>query len=120
MSIVELSTGVSLNYQSSGAGEPVLLIMGTGADHTLWEPTVGALGDAYQVITYDNRGTGQSSCPPDAESYSMAILAADAVALLDELEIERARPYSSHMAFTEMAEEFNVLCRAFLDEHATS
>lgn len=90
MPIVELSTGVSLNYESHGAGEPVLLIMGTGADHTLWEPTVGALDDAYQVITYDNRGTGQSSCPPDPESYSMAILAADAVALLDELEIERA------------------------------
>ena len=28
-------------------------------------------------------------------------------------------PYSSHMAFTEMAAEFNALSRAFLDEHAT-
>ncbi|MGI9658302.1 MAG: alpha/beta fold hydrolase [Gaiellaceae bacterium] len=90
MPIVELSTGVSLNYESYGRGEPVLLIMGTGADNTLWEPTVGALGDAYRVITFDNRGTGQSSCPAEPERYSMALLAEDAVALLDVLEIERA------------------------------
>ena len=90
MPIVELSTGVSLNYELHGTGEPVLLIMGTGADNTLWAPTIGAFTDAFQVITYDNRGTGQSSCPPEPESYSMAILAADAVALLDVLEIERA------------------------------
>lgn len=87
---VDLRTGVSVYYESEGDGEAVLLIMGTGGDHTLWAPNVGALSDAYRVITYDNRGTGQSTTPPDPESYSMRVLADDAVALLDALGVERA------------------------------
>lgn len=90
MPIVDASTGVSLRYEITGTGEPVLLIMGTGADHTLWEPTVEGLRGKYQLITYDNRGTGESTTPADPESYSMALLAEDAVALLDALEIGRA------------------------------
>ena len=90
MPIVALSTGVSVKYESYGQGDPLLLIMGTGADHSLWAPTLAGFSDAYRVITYDNRGTGESSCPPDAESYSMRVLAEDAVALLDTLELERA------------------------------
>jgi pimeloyl-ACP methyl ester carboxylesterase len=42
------------------------------------------------VITYDNRGTGQSDCPPDPKTYSMRVLADDAAALLDELGVEKA------------------------------
>ena len=87
---VDLSTGVSLYYESEGEGEAVLLAMGTGGDHTLWAQNTGALSDAYRVVTYDNRGTGRSTTPPDLESYSMRILADDAAALLDALEIERA------------------------------
>lgn len=84
-----LHTGVSLHYELTGSGEPVLLIMGTGADHSLWDVTVQAYSDRFQVITYDNRGTGQSDTPPDAESYTMRVLADDAAALLDAMGIER-------------------------------
>lgn len=90
MPLVEISIGISIHYESSGSGEPILLIMGTGADHTLWGPTVGPLSDAFRVITFDNRGTGRSTCPADPTSYSMRALAEDAVALLDALEIEQA------------------------------
>jgi pimeloyl-ACP methyl ester carboxylesterase len=87
---VTLPTGVSLYYQVSGLGEPVLLIMGTGADHSMWDVTVPAYADRFRVTTYDNRGTGQSDCPPDPESYSMRALADDAAALLDAMGVERA------------------------------
>ena len=90
MPIAELSTGVSVYYEVVGSGEPVLLIMGTGGDHTFWEPTVPAYRGRLQVITYDNRGTGQSDCPPDPATYSMRTLADDAAALLDALGIEAA------------------------------
>ena len=42
------------------------------------------------MITYDARGTGQSSQPADPLSYSMRVLADDAAALLDHLGVERA------------------------------
>jgi pimeloyl-ACP methyl ester carboxylesterase len=87
---VELPTGVGIYYESIGAGEPVLLIMGTGADHSLWDDTARAYAQGFQVITYDNRGTGQSDHPRDPNQYTMRLLADDAAALLDALEIENA------------------------------
>jgi pimeloyl-ACP methyl ester carboxylesterase len=90
MPIAKLSTGVSVYYEVLGSGEPVLLIMGTGGDHTFWESTLPAYRDGFQAIIYDNRGTGKSDCPPDPTTYSMRVLADDAAALLDELGIETA------------------------------
>jgi len=87
---VDLSTGVSIHYETAGTGPPVLMIIGTGGDHTFWAGQVGAYGDAYEVITFDNRGAGQSDSPTDRESYSMRILSEDAAALLDTLEVDRA------------------------------
>ena len=87
---VELPTGVGIHYESIGAGEPVLLIMGTGADHSLWDDTARAYAQRYRVITFDNRGTGQSDHPRDPEQYTMRLLAEDAASLLDALDIDRA------------------------------
>ena len=85
-----LSTGIDVYYEVEGRGEPLLLIMGTAADHTPWAPQVAAYRDEYSVITYDARGTGRSSHPPDVGSYSMRILADDAAALLHHLGVEKA------------------------------
>ena len=90
MSFVDLPTGIEMYYEVEGSGEPLLLIMGTAADHSSWSAQVAAYRDHYSVITYDARGTGQSTHPPDLDSYSMAILADDASALLDHLGIETA------------------------------
>jgi len=87
---LELPTGVGIYYESIGAGEPVLLIMGTGADHSLWDDTARVYAQRYRVITFDNRGTGQSDHPLDPKRYTMRLLAEDAADLLDALEIERA------------------------------
>ena len=90
MPFASLPTGVDLYYETEGSGPPLLLIMGTNADHTTWAAQVEAFKDAYQVVTYDARGTGQSSHPADVDAYSMRILADDAAALLDEMGIEAA------------------------------
>jgi len=64
--------------------------MGTGADHSLWDDTARTYAQRFQVITYDNRGTGQSDHPRDPKQYTMRLLAEDAAALLDALEIQSA------------------------------
>ena len=87
---VELSTGVGIYYETLGAGEPVLLVMGTGADHSLWNDTAKAYAQRFQVITYDNRGTGRSDHPRDPDQYTMRLLAEDAAGLLDALKIDSA------------------------------
>lgn len=87
MPLATLRTGIDMYYEVDGSGEPLLLIMGTNADHTTWAAQVEAYRDRYRVITYDARGTGQSTHPEHVEDYSMGILAEDAAALLDELGI---------------------------------
>ncbi len=90
MPLINLPTGIEMYYEMDGDGEPLLLIMGTGADHTAWAGQVEAYRGDYTVITYDARGTGRSTHPKDIKQYSMRILADDAAALLGELNICRS------------------------------
>jgi len=77
-----LANGVSLYYELSGAGEHLLCISGTGGD-LRQRPGLaeGPLGQAFEVLCYDQRGLGRSSIPP--WPYEMADFAADAAGLLD-------------------------------------
>ena len=90
MPIASLPTGIDMYYEVEGSGDPLVLIMGTNADHTTWAAQVESYRDSYQVITYDARGTGQSTHPEPLEDYSMKILADDAAALLDEIGVSSA------------------------------
>jgi pimeloyl-ACP methyl ester carboxylesterase len=90
MPIVTLKTGIDCYYEESGAGEPVLLISGAGADHKEWVLQVPELSREFRVIAFDNRGIGRSSAPAEKESYSIPLLACDTLALMESLGIDRA------------------------------
>ena len=75
--------GISLYYEEAGAGPPLLLISGLGANHSRYAPVVPVLSPRYRVITFDNRGTGKSAVPPGP--YRIEDLAADTAALIDHL-----------------------------------
>lgn len=80
---------IQVSYMVRGEGEPLLLISGFGSNSAGWRPEfVEGLAESFQVITFDNRGTGESD-QPDAP-YSIAGMADDGVGLLNELGIERA------------------------------
>ena len=84
--------GVSLHYESTGAGAPVLLVMGLGMNATGWWRTVPILADAgLRVLTFDNRGVGRSDRAPGP--YTAAAMADDAVAVLDSAGAQRAHIY---------------------------
>lgn len=73
---------------------PVLLIHGFAStiavnwQHPGWFKTLGDAG--YRVIAIENRGHGHSSKPHEVAAYDTDRMAADARALLDHLNIERA------------------------------
>jgi pimeloyl-ACP methyl ester carboxylesterase len=96
MSTVEVN-GITLNYETAGTGDPLLLVMGLGGSLRGWGNQVPMLSQYFQVITFDNRGVGSSSAPEDISTYSMSQFAADAVALLDHLGIERAHVFGVSM-----------------------
>ena len=85
---VAVRTGVTLHYEISGEGEPLLLVMGTSGAIGLWAELLPRLAERYRVIAFDNRGLGGSSRGEGA--ISVASMAEDASALLEALEVPRA------------------------------
>ena len=79
---------VDLYYTERGSGRPLLLVPGIPAIASDWAPLAERLSGSRRAIAYDNRGSGASGVTP--APYSCAQLAADAVALLDALDVERA------------------------------
>lgn len=61
---------VRLAYRESGAGEPVLLIHGFGANAYTWRRIVPELARTHRVITIDLKGFGHSDKPLDRK-YSV-------------------------------------------------
>lgn len=94
--------GIDIWYESFG--DPtlptVLLVMGASAQATLWrseffEPLVVA---GYHVVRFDNRDVGYSTWVNFAKQpYTIETMAADAVGLLDTLDIERAHLIGASM-----------------------
>lgn len=78
---------ITLHYETSGAGAPVLLIAGVGSDHMSWLTVIRKLSARFRVVAFDNRGCGRSDSPDAA--YSIGQMADDTVRLLDYLEIAR-------------------------------
>lgn len=80
-------TGVALNYEVSGSGDPLLLVMGTSGSIPLWGEVVPRLAQSYQVIAFDNRGLGGSE--RGTGPIGVASLAEDASALLEALDVPK-------------------------------
>jgi 3-oxoadipate enol-lactonase len=86
MPFADLTTGLSMYYEIHGdAGEPFLLLGGTGSDHTLWQGFLPELSKRFRVIAPDPRGTGQTTRPADPTTCTMRAMAEDAASLLDIL-----------------------------------
>ena len=104
------ANGITIEYESTGDGDPLLLVMGLGGQLTDWpDDFVDEIASAgFRVIRFDNRDIGMSTefdweppsqtkavlggiarRPPHAE-YHIADMAADTAGLLDALDIDSA------------------------------
>ncbi|WP_245919671.1 alpha/beta fold hydrolase [Melittangium boletus] len=79
--------GVSLHFEESGAGTPVLLLHGLGSSGQDWELVAPRLAAHHRVIIPDVRGHGRSGKPPGP--YGVPLFARDIAALCDRLGLER-------------------------------
>jgi pimeloyl-ACP methyl ester carboxylesterase len=91
------ANGIQLAYERKGRGEPVLMIMGSGAGGTVWTmhqaPALTRAG--YEVVTFDNRGIPPSDVPPG--DYSLTDLVADTVGLIEALDFGPCRLVGTSM-----------------------
>ena len=83
------ANGININYEETGSGDPLLLIMGITAPLGVWEAHSSFWSENFRCIMSDNRGVGYSDKP--AGDYSSAMMADDQAGLLRELGIEKAR-----------------------------
>ncbi len=115
---VVFSNGLDLFYESIGEGEPLLLVMGLGAQLVAWDDDFCAqlAGQGFRVIRFDNRDVGLSTkldhVPkfsvrrmfvrslvglPISAPYTLRDMADDTVGLLDALGIDRAHIVGASM-----------------------
>ena len=83
--------GVAIHYEIDGAsGAPPVLVLhgGLGLDHGLYRRTLAPLAERFRLVSFDQRANGRS-VPADVASITMERLADDAVALADELGLDR-------------------------------
>ena len=77
---------LELFYDTDGAGEPVLLLMGLGGEHHAWDLMRPDLARRYRLVLVDNRDAGDSSEARGA--YTLDDMAGDALGVMDALGIE--------------------------------
>lgn len=80
---------IRLAYSDRGTGEPLVLIMGLGADRSAWELHVQAYEMRYQCFAVDNRGVGASAKLPGP--YSTPQMADEYAALIERLQLGPVR-----------------------------
>lgn len=90
---------IRMHYEVTGQGAPVLLINGLSSPSVGWALQVKALAPHFQVVTFDNRGVGQTDLPPEPV-YTTGQMADDAAALLRHLKIGRAHVMGASMGGT--------------------
>jgi 3-oxoadipate enol-lactonase len=66
----------------------LVLIQGLGFDRAGWQPVRRRLGRRFRLVLVDNRGSGRSDLP--AGPFTVADMAGDVVAVLDQAGIARA------------------------------
>jgi pimeloyl-ACP methyl ester carboxylesterase len=92
VAVFVVNRGCRLAYDVVGEGTTVLLQTGLTLRRGDWAAHgyVSAFADSYQVVTTDSLGHGESDRPSDPALYARQDRAADIVAVLDDLGVERA------------------------------
>ncbi len=75
-------------YEEQGSGDPLILVSGLNGVGRYWAPQVPVFAARFRVITYDQRGTGQSD--RNQREFSLDRMASELAGLMDALGIARA------------------------------
>ncbi len=79
---------MNIAWEEHGSGAPLLLIQGLGYGRSGWGPVVAGLAARHRVLSFDNRGIGDSDKPDGP--YTARVMADDALQVLQEAGVGRA------------------------------
>lgn len=99
---------IMMSYVQEGAGDDVVFIGGlAGGNWQSWMGQIPRLVKQYRVLAFDNRGIGETDSPD--VPYSVEMMAADTVGLMDAAGVKRA-----HFICRSMG---GCIAQAIADEH---
>ncbi len=84
------SDGLKIAVEVAGDGAPLIFAHGLSGNRQITRQELAPLADRYRIITYDQRGHGDSTPITDPSFYDAQRMAEDMRAVLDDLKIERA------------------------------
>jgi pimeloyl-ACP methyl ester carboxylesterase len=84
--------GVKIYYEVYGSGEPTVFLLPTWSivHSRHWKMQIPYLASHCRVVTFDGRGNGRSDRPKEGAAYDEREFAADALAVMDVTDTERA------------------------------
>ena len=84
--------GVRVAWERYGVGSPTILLMPTWSvlHARFWKFQIPYLARSFRVLTFDGRGNGRSDRPTSVDAYADSEFVADALAVLDATDTERA------------------------------
>jgi len=97
---IKTSDGVSLYYEETGTGDPLLFLHEFGGHYQSWEPQVRHFSRRYRCITYAARGWPPSDVPDKVGSYSQARAADDAADVIKALGLKQPHMVGLSMGAT--------------------
>lgn len=93
MGTITASDGVTLaihRYTDIDPKRPTILaVHGYPDNHRIWDGVAELLGSRYNVVAYDVRGAGESSCPAGRSGYRMDQLVSDMGSVIDSLGVDQ-------------------------------
>jgi 3-oxoadipate enol-lactonase len=96
MALVNVGNGVELDFERSGSGPPLLMLMGLSGTALTWgEPFLDLLRADFEVIVCDHRGIGASTRLEGPTTIRE--MAANAAGLLTALDIDSAHLFGISM-----------------------
>ncbi len=86
------NNGIKIHFTVEGKGTPIVLIHGGFGSHQEWHVGnyINSLKNDNKLVLVDLRGHGQSDKPHEVKDYTTLSFCSDIIAVMDELEIEKA------------------------------
>lgn len=86
---------MNIYWEEHGKGPPLVMIVGLGADISVWEMHLNHYRKMFRCILVENRGIGKSDKP--AGPYTTEDMASDVAAVMDDAGVKRAHILGASM-----------------------
>ncbi len=90
MPTITTPDGISLYYEETGTGTPVVFVHEYAGDYRSWEHQMRHFARSHRCVTYSQRGYLPSDVPGDGKRYGQDNFRDDVIALMDALGIAKA------------------------------